>query len=308
MNASPLLSSGQWLWLGLFTCVLALAVAVLPSLIHRRTPKRPAGPGKLPYKGFPFRVYSKSVIGSREYQQDYVRLPLGISAGLFAKRGLLCVVCDGMGGMEGGELASRICADTLMNAYYADTAAVPEAFFREKVAQADRQIAALRDSKGQALHSGTTLVGVILRDNTICCASAGDSRIYLYRGKNLIKLTRDHNYLLQLMQKVDAGAMELDAAMADPQREALISYVGKGHVDILDVKSLPAMPGDILLLCSDGLTKALPDDELVRILEAHAAKPYLLPGSLIREALRKKWMSHDNISVAVVCTDPCAAM
>ncbi|MDO5112231.1 MAG: protein phosphatase 2C domain-containing protein [Clostridia bacterium] len=294
------LHSSQWLWLSIIAYLLALICAAIPLLPLGRKRR----PGRLSHSTFPASAYSKSVIGSRDYQQDYVRLPRNVQPELLASRGLLCVLCDGMGGMDSGEVASRMCADVLMDAYYSEEAVAPDRFFRTKAAQADRQIAALRSKDGHPLRTGTTMVSVLLQGNTVYYASAGDSRIYLYRQKKLRQLTRDHNYLLQLMQQVDSGALTLDAALSNPKREALISYVGKGSIDLLDVESLPAMPGDILLLCSDGLTKALTDEEILCTLNEGSAKPYLLPDALIAQALRKRWICHDNITVAVVCNSP----
>lgn len=254
-------------------------------------------------------AYLSSVIGSRAYQQDCAATFEGnIPEDEIAKKGFLAVVCDGMGGMQGGERASRLCAEFLMQSYYGpEEFASPAAFYAAQIPKADAAVSALRNDDGEPLGGGTTLVAAIVKDNRAYCASVGDSRIYLFREGELIQLTRDHNYLLRLTEMVQNRKISMEAALQDPQREALISYIGMGTgPDIVDIdaKGFPLERGDLLLLCSDGLYKAMSQEEICRVTADNLANLHALPAVLTSAAFSKGWIAHDNITVVVVNCAP----
>lgn len=254
-------------------------------------------------RGNVWTAYASSIIGSRSMQQDSYRIPSeNVSA--FARRlsGELMVLCDGMGGMQGGELASRICADTVLQGFYAGQyIADPQAFFRAALAKADTVISALTDADGRSLRSGTTCVAALIRGDKLYWASAGDSRIYLYSAGRLRQITRDHNYSLTLLQRVAAGEITQAQALNDPQRDALISYVGKGKIAIIDtgVEQLSYARGDAVILCSDGLYRALSEQEIAAVLQKHRWNPDSVPDAMTTESASKTWMKHDNTTVIV---------
>ena len=113
--------------------------------------------------------------------------------------------------------------------------------------------------------AGATLLLVLLQDNSIHWASAGDSRIYLCRGTELAQLTTDQNHYTELLAKVSSGAMTIDQARAHPDRAALVNYIGNPELRPADVslRPLPLQQGDWLLLCSDGLYGTLSNDEIL---------------------------------------------
>lgn len=249
-------------------------------------------------------AYSYSIIGNRRSQQDYcIVTERSFPERLVRERGCFAIVCDGMGGMRGGERASRLCAELLSGEFHMRRYESPAVFYRTLIPHADSAVAMLTDEEGNRLGGGTTLVSVIVKDGVIYYASVGDSRIYLYRDNTLTQLTRDHNYLLRLMERVQSGEISTEEAMSDRQREALISYIGMGTgPDIVDVNDagIQARIGDIIVLCSDGLYKALSSEEIAAVIAKNKDNPEMLPQELISTAFSKKHIRHDNITVAVM--------
>ncbi len=244
------------------------------------------------------RAYASSIIGDRSSQQDYCCIT---APNMPDSKGCIAIVCDGMGGMQGGELASRCCAEQLFMRYYSAGYKSPDQFFAQEIPLANNSVASLRDESGSPLGGGTTLVSVIVRDSQVYYASVGDSRIYLFRSGTICQLTRDHNYFLSLSQAVQRGELTIQQAMSDPQKDALISYIGMpGGAEIIDTPaSFPYCSGDILLLCSDGLTKAMSAEEIAHTIAVNISDPSKIPDALTSAAYSKP-MRHDNITVAIV--------
>lgn len=249
-------------------------------------------------------AYCSSIIGNRANQQDFYMIPdSSISSSVLKSKGCLAIVCDGMGGMQGGEKASRCCAEQLFSKYYSGQYSSAQEFYSKEIPQADIAVASLKNDSGSKLAGGTTLVSVLVLNSRIYFASVGDSRIYLYRSGRLTRLTRDHNYFLVLSQRVQEGEISIEEAMADRQKDALISYVGMGTgPDIIDIEAdgIPVQMNDILLLCSDGLTKAMAEDEIEQQITANVDTPAAIPQALTSAAILKHWIKHDNITAAIV--------
>ena len=304
-----------WLVAGcaLFLCGLVLiALMTLGGKKQRKAvreqPQQPPAPVYVPAPAPSTEAYVSSIIGNRSYQQDYaLTFEEGIPAQALVQKGRLALVCDGMGGMQGGERASRCCAELLMQAYYTGDYASPAAFYAEQIPLADGAVHSLENAQGGPLGGGTTLVAAIVKEGSAYCASVGDSRIYLYRAGNLVQLTRDHNYSLKLTQMVREGELTMEEAMADPQREALISYIGMGTgPDIIDIDEagFPVEQGDLLLLCSDGLYKAMSHEEIRQVIADSLSDVQSLPTVLTAAAFAKGWIAHDNITVVIVSCAP----
>ncbi len=245
-----------------------------------------------------------SVIGSRDSQQDYVLTPqtYGIPEELQRERGELVVLCDGMGGMRGGANASQTCCRVMMESYYEGPQRSPNEFFMDAIRRADKAVAAIADESGRPMNAGTTLLAVIVKDGLVYWASVGDSRIYRIKKRRLEQLTRDHNYLMRLMERAKLGEISESAALSDPNREALISYIGMGNVELMDICASGQDLGrdDVILMCSDGLYKSLSKNEILNIILRGSKNKEAATDALTSAALAKKWMRHDNISVAVI--------
>lgn len=184
-------------------------------------------------------------------------------AGLFA-------VADGMGGMMNGALAARLTLDSLQRILKAElpkTIAVSEADENEKdvVHFLNETLVKLSDLVRSEVgpRSGSTLVMALAKKDRVYIAYLGDSRAYLLRGGRLERLTRDHNMAADL---VDEGKIAPMEAMHHPMRNIVTRYVGMKDA-IPKVRVIYPEDGDRLLLCSDGLSSMVPDDEIARIIE-----------------------------------------
>lgn len=206
-------------------------------------------------------VSAVSMLGGRTAQQDaldYRLLPNGVFA---------AAVCDGMGGLNGGEQASRAACTGFFQAYaQTHTDAAPD--LDQIARRLDRKIAGLKDTDGRPLDGGSTIVAAIINGDRFHWLSVGDSRIGLVRDGTFRWLNRLHNYQLELDEAFRAGELSREEYCAElPKGRALLSYLGCGGLNYIDAQqNLPWYPGDRLLLCSDGFSELLSQQELLELL------------------------------------------
>jgi serine/threonine protein phosphatase PrpC len=242
------------------------------------------------------------IIGTRKTQQDAAYVSEPVSYIDFEEVMLLGVLCDGMGGMKGGERASSLSVDMLKSEFEgADEIEDIPSFFRTSIEKINDEVYFLNSDNEAAGQSGTTLTSVIIKNNQLYWASVGDSRIYIFRKGEFLQLTRDHNYLLSLWEMVRSGEITEEDALSNPSKDALISYIGMETIEILDIGSSPfeLSNGDIVLLCSDGLTKALSDTEIARVLTANFGDLEETARQLPLAAYDASLKSLDNTSVVM---------
>jgi PPM family protein phosphatase len=198
------------------------------------------------------RVGARSDVGRvREGNEDSFM----VHAPLFA-------VADGMGGHQGGEVASQLALETLGRLTLEDSRdTAPN--LADAVREANRAVLQ-RASTDPGLHGmGTTLTAVVAGANRVFLAHVGDSRAYLLRDGRLEQLTEDHTVVESLVQE---GRLTRQEAEIHPQRSILTRALGvEGDIDV-DERSEEVQPGDRILLCSDGLTGMVPEPEIQRIL------------------------------------------
>lgn len=245
----------------------------------------------------------RTATGNRKYQQDAVYVTPGKVLASNKKTRVMALVCDGMGGMADGGKASQT-AIQMMQQGFAKIEKLPEInipeFFRQGVITIDRTIHSFPKEDGKG--SGTTMVACIAEDNRLYWASVGDSRIYIIRGNEMHQVTRDHNYWLRLQEMVNAGKMTMEEAMGKRQKEALISFLGIGNVSLMDINTEPfeMKYGDVIMLCSDGITKTLPDEQIKKIITDDTVKPEQKAEALVEAATHANSHSQDNTSVAMI--------
>jgi len=204
-----------------------------------------------------FAVYQASRIGGREYNQDRV-------AYAYSDKALLLVLADGMGGHLHGEIAAQITIQMFMQAFVQAAqprVPEPEEFLREIVRRAHEAINQYARAQHLGGNPGTTCVAALVQDGQVCWAHAGDSRFYLLRGGGTVTVTRDHS---AVQQWADWGIIKPDEMRTHPDRNKITNCLG-GVEDMFYVESTPAVPlqpGDVLLLCSDGLWGPLVDAEI----------------------------------------------
>lgn len=241
--------------------------------------------------------------GNRKYQQDAVYVSPGGKLAGNRKTYTLAVVCDGMGGMADGGLASRTAISMMVQGFErlkGQPGIHIPTFFRQGIRIMDEKIHDFPKENGKG--SGTTMVAVIAEDNRLYWASVGDSRIYILRGNVMRQITRDHNYELCLREMVNSGQISPEEARAQRQKEALISFLGIGNVSLMDVndQAFELQFGDVVLLCSDGVTKTLGDEQIRDILQNDAKSMEEKAKILVEAAIRTNTYSQDNTSVAIL--------
>ncbi|MDE3090836.1 MAG: Stp1/IreP family PP2C-type Ser/Thr phosphatase, partial [Chloroflexota bacterium] len=220
------------------------------------------------FKGFPFIGYWSDRGKAREGNEDSFYVPpQDLSPQLVQSKGYLCIVADGMGGQAKGEVASAMAARRIAEEYYADPNLDPEQSLRRAAQVANTEIysAAQQPDMGGM---GTTMVAAVLIDNRVVVANAGDSRAYLISQGQAIQVSRDHSWV---QERVDKGILTPEQARQHAQRNLITRSLGT-HTQIeVDVFKPDAAPGDVILLCSDGLSGVVRQEEMARIVSQYPA-------------------------------------
>jgi len=206
----------------------------------------------------------------------------------------LWVVADGMGGHTRGDVASRIVVDTFRELQPTDNMDEYIDRARAVLDEAHKRVKAAAVSEGPDVLMGTTVVVFIACRNEYGCLWAGDSRSYLLRqGKGLKQITHDHN---QLQELIDRGEVDPSQARSHPGASRITRAVGASQRLLVDEVRGAIRDGDTVLLCSDGLSVEVEDDELAAILDDYdcdEASQELLDVALERGA-------RDNVTLAVI--------
>ncbi len=171
----------------------------------------------------------------------------------------LWAVADGMGGMTAGDAASQAVVAALSGIAGPLEAPALIGEVRRRIGAVNAELRRMAHRRGPDVTIGTTVAGLVVHSGHFACFWAGDSRVYRHRGGELDQLTRDHS-LVQDM--VDAGLLLPDEAERHPHASVIQRAVGVDDDLKLDWVHAPVEPGDIFLLCSDGLTRMVADSEL----------------------------------------------
>jgi PPM family protein phosphatase len=170
-------------------------------------------------------------------------------------------VADGMGGAQAGEVASRIAAGAFEDRSVGDEPA--EGQLEEIAQEANREIHQLAQEDSSRAGMGTTLTAAMVRDDEVALGHVGDSRAYVLRDGQLKRLTKDHSLVEELRRQ---GRLTEEQAEEHPQRSIITRALGPEPQVNVDTMTFPARDGDVFLLCSDGLTTMVSDEEIQEIL------------------------------------------
>jgi serine/threonine protein phosphatase PrpC len=173
------------------------------------------------------------------------------------------VVADGMGGAQAGEVASRIAVEVFQQAL--PESGSPEERLAGGVRAANRKIYDLSRVEHERAGMGTTLTAAYLDDAQLAIAHVGDSRAYLFRDGSLTRLTQDHSLVEELVRR---GKLTEAQAAEHPQRSIITRALGPEPEVEVDTWSYPVRAGDVLLLCSDGLTSMIGEDVVLEVLSS----------------------------------------
>ncbi len=213
---------------------------------------------------------------------------------------VLAGVIDGVGGYDGGEIAAEIAREQMI-AQFAASAADQIAVLTSAFNAANRHIyqRKLEETKLNSMACVATLAVADVTNNQFYYAHVGDTRLYLFRDQSLIKITKDHSFVGFLE---DSGRLTESAAMNHPKRNEINKALGfdhsvSGEKDYIETGQSPFLPGDLLLLCSDGLTDMVDKEEITRTLAADTSLAEKA-GQLIAAANRNG--GRDNVTVVLV--------
>lgn len=224
----------------------------------------------------------------------------------------LYVVCDGMGGQKGGELASQLTVEAIRQHYANvtgfddddDIGSGDEGFLPQTtrlagaVRHANYVVHQEAQSRPGCRGMGTTVVAALLQGQILSVAHVGDSRLYLIRGDHIVPLTSDHSLVAE---QVRSGMLTEEQAERSPRKHVLTRAVGIEPTIEVELGELPIRTHDILLLCSDGLTRGIGAPELLRTVRASSD----LPSASARLIdLANARGGEDNTTVVLVAVQP----
>ena len=205
------------------------------------------------------------------------------------------VVCDGMGGAAAGEVASSIAVDEFVRVLTArsGSAALPE-IVGHAINTANNSIYCRGQRDPKLTGMGTTLVGLVTEESHVWTVNVGDSRCYRLREGKLEQLTQDHSFV---EEQIRHGRMTQAEALRSPLRNVITRALGTQEQVTPDCCRVEAEPGDLFMLCSDGLTRELPDSGIQSLLGA-ANSLEDLAAQVVGAA--KSAGGHDNITCVLV--------
>jgi serine/threonine protein phosphatase PrpC len=211
------------------------------------------------------------------------------------KRGVIFIVADGMGGHQGGEVASKLAVDNIKERYYAAPGANTIDALRDAFHAANKVIFDSSLADASLFGMGTTCTAMTLIGNEAFFMHIGDSRAYVCRNGDIVQLTRDHTLVEDM---VESGLLSREEARFHPKKNVITKSLGTNEDAEVDAPASPfhVKKGDVFLLCSDGLTSFVRDEEIKLVLETK--EPTEAAQALI--GLANDLGGHDNITVQIV--------
>ncbi len=199
----------------------------------------------------------------REQNEDHVGIPPDwIEPAVLEAKGHLVMVADGMGGHQAGQDASRRAVSRIFHEYYADPSPDIPHSLEQAIAMANAEVYQAAQQNPAFQGMGTTVTAAVVHGNELYVANVGDSRTYLVRGGVAHQLTKDHSFV---QEQVDAGTLTLDQARISPYRNVITRSLGQRPQVQTDHFLYTLQPGDRVVLCSDGVSGVVDEQELARV-------------------------------------------
>lgn len=237
------------------------------------------------------KTFSVTNIGrKRKLNQDYVyssEQPVGNLPNLF-------LVADGMGGHNAGDYASRVAVETMVKKIAESPERDPVRILEGALQSANARLREEAYSAPELEGMGTTMVAATCEDGRLCVANVGDSRLYVVNHLGIRQITRDHSWVEEMVRR---GGLCREEARNHPDRNIITRAVGADSAVNPDFFNVRIEEGDMILMCTDGLTNMLEDEEIRMILEAARD---IVEGAqeLVRAANENG--GRDNISVVLI--------
>ncbi len=205
----------------------------------------------------------------RELNEDSVISFLPEDQQVMENKGVLFVVADGLGGHTRGEVASQLAVNTIRDVYYSQEGDDPAASLRLAIEQANARIYnesfAMSPKPEPDQMMGSTCVAAVILGDIVHVANVGDSRAYIIRDGQAHQISLDHSLVAQQLRE---GLITKEQARDHPDRNKIYRCLGSETVEV-DTFSEKVQPGDLLLLCTDGLTELVPEEEVASIVQQH---------------------------------------
>jgi protein phosphatase len=222
---------------------------------------------------------------------------------------LLAILSDGIGGHRAGEVASQIAVETISQIVANSDGTKPSAILENAIAQSSRAIFEEAEAHPEKRGMGATCVCAWIIGNRLFTASVGDSRLYLMRGNSILQLTTDHTWI---QEAIEYGALTPEQARGHPNAHIIRRYLGSQEPPEVDFRlrlnpsendsqaqanqGFTLIPGDFLILCSDGLTDLVDKEEIQTALRSHSREKALQ----VLTHMANERGGHDNITIVLL--------
>ena len=205
----------------------------------------------------------------------------------------LWTVADGMGGHDGGRVASQMIVDSLKKLTQKENLSHFVNDIEDTIIEVNKRLLTYSKDKLNGRTIGSTFVSLLIKGNVAVCLWSGDSRLYRFQQGKLKRLTEDHSHVAELIKK---GVITAEQAETHPERNIITRAVGTSETIDIDIDTFSVNVGDQFLLCSDGLYNAVSELEMAACLDEEALATSVT--KLIQSALENK--ASDNVSVILV--------
>jgi serine/threonine protein phosphatase PrpC len=251
--------------------------------------------GRLPRIAATLRIGAKTDLGRvRENNEDKFEFHEPEDPAVLASKGSFYGVADGMGGHSAGQIACELAMKTVIHSYYSSPSSEIESSLRQAIEEANALIFDTASMIPERHGMGTTLTAAVVRDDQITLAQVGDSRAYLIREGAITQITEDHSWVAE---QVRLGSMSLAEAQLSPFRNIITRSIGTAATIEADVATHNLQVGDIIVLCSDGLSGHVEAEEIRQI--ATENSPSVAAMRLVEKANDRG--GRDNITVMILC-------
>ena len=234
---------------------------------------------------------SRSDVGKkRQLNQDVVyssELPVGNLPNLF-------IIADGMGGHKAGDYASRYAVDTIEKETLESLEENPEIILQKAISKANKDIREISHRNPDMEGMGTTIVAATIYGKYMKVANVGDSRLYIINGKKIKQITRDHSLVEEMVR---IGELDRTSARNHPNKNIITRAVGVTASVVADFFDVELKDGDVILMCSDGLSNMLEDEEIRMI--ACAQRDIIEKAEALVRAANNNG-GKDNISLIII--------
>ncbi len=237
------------------------------------------------------KTFSITNVGrKRKLNQDFVytsERPVGCLPNLF-------IVADGMGGHKAGDYASKMTVETIVEEVEGSKETERTRILEDAIRAANRLVRARARESADLEGMGTTVVAATCEGNSLCVANVGDSRLYVANQREIRQITKDHSWVAEMVRR---GGMGKEEARNHPDRNIITRAVGADEDVRADFFTVQLKEGDLILMCTDGLTNMLEDEEIRMILDG--ARDMVEKAEELVDAANERG-GRDNISVILI--------